>query len=220
MFKKTYRKFKRIASTNKYRNLFRSNIAIEEPATIPVSVKLNSNIQIGRHSWFNANTVVYGETKIGRFVTTGRNCEIGVVNHPIERISASSIFYNKNYHVLPEQYKSFSQIEFKNQIHGCKIGNDVWIGTMSIIKAGVIIGDGAVVAAHCMVTKDVPPYAIVGGIPAKIIRYRFDKNIISRLLKIKWWEYDLMELDGIEFDNIEKALVQLEERFCNEKKSK
>ena len=70
------------------------------------------------------------------------------------------------------------------------IGNDVWIGSRATILEGVNIGDGVVVAAGAVVTKDVPPYAIVGGVPARIIRYRFDEETIQNLLKMKWWEKD------------------------------
>lgn len=69
------------------------------------------------------------------------------------------------------------------------IGNDVWIGTGALILSGVTIGDGAVVGAHAVVTKNVPPYAIVGGNPAKIIRYRFDEYTIQKLLAISWWNW-------------------------------
>ena len=67
------------------------------------------------------------------------------------------------------------------------IGNDVWIGARSIIMDGVSIGDGAIVAAGSVVTKDVPPYAVVGGSPAKIIKYKFSQDIIDRLEEIQWW---------------------------------
>lgn len=70
------------------------------------------------------------------------------------------------------------------------IGNDVWIGCRAIIMAGVTIGDGAVIGSGAVVTKDVPPYSVVGGAPAKIIKYRFDEETIQRLLKVKWWNYD------------------------------
>lgn len=68
------------------------------------------------------------------------------------------------------------------------IGNDVWIGANAIILQGVTIGDGAIIAAGAVVTKDVPPYAIVGGVPAKVIKYRFSDEVILKLLQIKWWD--------------------------------
>ena len=69
------------------------------------------------------------------------------------------------------------------------IGNDVWIGYETVIMAGVHIGDGAIIAARAVVTKDVPPYTIVGGTPAKEIRKRFDTEVIQQLLKLKWWDW-------------------------------
>ncbi len=71
-----------------------------------------------------------------------------------------------------------------------RIGNDVWVGARATILSGVEIGDGAVVAAGAVVTKDVPPYAIVAGVPARILKYRFSQEIISELLTIKWWDWD------------------------------
>lgn len=69
------------------------------------------------------------------------------------------------------------------------IGNDVWIGFEAIVMAGVRIGDGAIVAARAVVTHDVPPYTIVGGVPAKVIRKRFDDKVIQKLVTLKWWEW-------------------------------
>ena len=74
------------------------------------------------------------------------------------------------------------------------IGNDVWIGAQSILVSGIKIGDGAVIAANSVVTKDVPPYAIVGGSPAKVINYRFSEEIISELANLKWWDWDLAKI--------------------------
>lgn len=71
-----------------------------------------------------------------------------------------------------------------------RIGNDVWIGTRATILSGVKVGDGAVIAAGAVVTKDIPPYAIAGGVPANIIKYRFSKDVIGALLEIKWWDWD------------------------------
>src|SRR5262249_7054657 len=76
------------------------------------------------------------------------------------------------------------------------IGNDVWTGHNVNVTAGVNVGDGAVIAAGSVVTKDVPPYAIVGGVPATVIRYRFSEKTIERLLRVKWWELELSQLGG------------------------
>lgn len=73
---------------------------------------------------------------------------------------------------------------------GVRIGNDVWICQRAVIISGVTIGDGAVIGANAVVTKDVPPYAVVGGSPARILKYRFPKNTIEKMLAIRWWEWD------------------------------
>lgn len=72
---------------------------------------------------------------------------------------------------------------------GVEIGNDVWIGRSALIMSGVTIGDGAVVAARALVNKDIPPYAVVGGMPAKLIKYRFSESTIEKLLRLRWWEW-------------------------------
>src|SRR5699024_8636000 len=75
------------------------------------------------------------------------------------------------------------------------IGNDVWIGHGAIIQAGITVGDGAVIASNAVVTKDIPPYAIVGGIPAKIIKYRFSDEMIAAMSQIAWWDWDRLTLE-------------------------
>lgn len=87
------------------------------------------------------------------------------------------------------------------------IGNDVWIGYEALIMAGVHIGDGAVIGARAVVTKDVPPYAIVGGVPAREIRKRFAPDVIARLLELKWWDWPMMK--------IRKELPSLMNGDCN-----
>ena len=90
-----------------------------------------------------------------------------------------------------------------------EIGNDVWIGNGACIMGGIKIGDGAIVATNAVVTKDVPPYAIVGGVPAKVIRYRFDETTIKELLDLKWWEYDMADLGNVPWSNVRSAIKMI-----------
>src|SRR5690606_39214275 len=89
--------------------------------------------------------------------------------------------------------------------------NDVWIGRNVTLMHGVQIGDGAIVAAGSVVTKNVPPYSIVGGMPAKLIRMRFPDGLIERLIRVRWWQYCRNDMPQIAFDNPERALDQIED---------
>ena len=120
--------------------------------------------------------------KIGAYCSIAYNVTIGGAMHPMEWASTSPVFYYGRDSVK-KKFASFHRAEHKKTI----IGNDVWIGGGSFIKQGVRISDGAVVGMGSIVTKDVPPYAIVAGNPAKLIRYRFDDETINKLLKSEWW---------------------------------
>lgn len=87
--------------------------------------------------------------------------------------------------------------------------NDVWIGDNVVLKEGITVGNGSVIACNAVVTKDVPPYSIVGGIPAKVIRYRFEENIINALLESAWWECNILDLDFKYDCNIEQFILEI-----------
>lgn len=124
---------------------------------------------------------------IGKFCSiAGDYSQIGMGIHSLSYISTSSIFSSKNNGVGISWTENNLFEEYKD----IYIGNDVWIGSSVKIMPGVHIGNGAVIGAGAIVTKDVPPYAIVGGIPAKIIKYRFSEEYIKILEKSKWWELD------------------------------
>lgn len=124
-------------------------------------------------------------THIGSFCSLGANITIGGANHTIDWVSTSPVF-NKNKDHLP---KKFSNHEFDYQVT-TSIGNDVWIADKVLIKAGINVGDGVVIGMGSVVTKDIPSYQIWGGNPAKFIKNRFDEEMISELVKIKWWAWD------------------------------
>ncbi len=99
------------------------------------------------------------------------------------------------------------------------IGNDVWIGQNAVIMDGVHVGDGAIVAAGAVVTKDVPPYAIVGGVPARVIKYRFDAGTIKELSELKWWELSDGEIASLPVDNVPACLARLREIRAAERRT-
>lgn len=136
--------------------------------------------------------------RIGRYCSFGEEVQIGRQNHPMSWISTSPAFYLgdrlfdlETEFAGAEDYHNYS-FSFKGpatQARITKIGNDVWIGHGAHICAGVRIGDGAVVAAQAVVSKDVPPYAVVAGNPAVIKKFRLPPNLISAMLRSRWWRY-------------------------------
>lgn len=139
------------------------------------------NSKLGRYSYVGYDSEVVN-CEIGSFCSIANGFIAGGAKHPLEWLSTSPVFYDvsggTNYHL------GHLLIEKTARTY---IGDDVWIGSRAIILQGVQIGTGAVIGAGAVVTKDVPPYAVVAGCPAKIIKYRFDNDIICRLLKSEWW---------------------------------
>ncbi len=144
--------------------------------------------QFGDFSYVARNCQIYN-TKVGKYTCIGPNVNTGMGAHPSsEFVSSHPLFYS----TLGQS--SGMVIVDKNlfeEFPSTEIGNDVWIGNNTIIKYGVKIGDGAIIGSGAVVTKDVEPYSIVGGVPAKIIKYRFTQDQIEFLLNFKWWDKDL-----------------------------
>lgn len=141
---------------------------------------IKKGVCLGDYSYVNKGSMIISG-KIGKYCSIGMNTQIGPYEHPVHFVSTSE----KIYHQCPENdvMTRFSELS-KPPV----IGNDVWIGSNCLILQGVTVGDGAVIAGGAVVTKDVPPYAIVAGVPAKIIKMRFSSGIVEKLLEIKWWD--------------------------------
>lgn len=180
------------------------------------TAKINSgativDCTIGRYTYTCYDDEIVN-CEIGQFCSISDEVVIGGAEHPVEWVSTSPVFQNVK-HSGPK--KRFARHNFDG-IARTHIGNDVWIGRRAIVKAGVNIGDGAVVGSGAVVTKDVPPYSIVAGIPAKVIKYRFDENTIAQLLETKWWNLSDEELEK-RADNITSVHEFLKDLECGKK---
>jgi phosphonate metabolism protein (transferase hexapeptide repeat family) len=149
-----------------------------------------NNSFIDSFTYIGKNGVVQN-AQIGKFCSIANDVCIGPGKHPIDNFSTATIFYRKKNTLNIELIE---QDIFFEEYETVTIGHDVWIGTRAIVLDGITVGNGAVIAANSVVTKDVPPYAIVAGVPAKIIKYRFNDDKINKLNDSKWWELDLNEI--------------------------
>lgn len=164
----------------------------------------------GRYTYCgNFNSIINCE--VGNFCSIANNVSIGGASHPMERVSTSPAFYGGKRNGMPYKLYDASQ----PLLIRTTIGSDVWIGEGVIIKAGITIGNGSVIGSGSVVTKDVEPYAIVAGNPAKLIRYRFSEDVIAKLQKCKWWEFSDDKLKSItQFMNSPQNLID----FLSQKK--
>jgi acetyltransferase-like isoleucine patch superfamily enzyme len=164
------------------------------------------NSVINRHSFCGYDSEI-SNANIGSFVSIANNVVIGGGRHPMEWVGMSPVFYEGR-----DSVKAKFSTHSRAPNLQVKIGHDVWIGRSAIVLPGVEIGDGAVVGAGAVVTKSVPPYAIVAGNPARLIRYRFDESVVKRLLASRWWSYSDADLHrlGPYFNDVSKFLEVIE----------
>lgn len=137
---------------------------------------------IGKYSYIGYDCEIIN-CEVGAFCSVASNVYIGGAEHPIDWVSTSPVFQNVKHSGPVKRFARLALPKSKTTY----VGNDVWIGHGAVIKAGVKIGHGAVVAAGAVVTKDIEPYSVVGGCPAKLIKKRFSADIIQELLETSWW---------------------------------
>lgn len=174
------------------------NVAIEPFATFPVGNRL---YPMGAFSYSRSELPV--NTIVGRYSSIATGVTRMGANHPMDRFSTSIVTYESNNAAI-NAYRNQQTIEFKESTKAhlldrpVIIGNDVWIGQdVTFSSSEIAINDGAVVAANSVVTKNVPPYAVVAGNPARIVKYRFDFATIQQLLALRWWQYDFGQFSTV-----------------------
>jgi acetyltransferase-like isoleucine patch superfamily enzyme len=168
----------------------------------------------GKYTGFNEWSVAKHST-IGAYCSIGQRVAINPAQHPTSWLSSHGFQYHPGAAGFGyvEEYRAVRKLPFEAvEIKPVVIGNDVWMGHNVNVLGGVTVGDGAVIGAGAVVTKNVPPYAVVGGVPATVLRYRFPRHIIDRLLRVKWWEMELCDLYDLPYDNIERCLDEIEKR--------
>jgi acetyltransferase-like isoleucine patch superfamily enzyme len=175
--------------------------------------------EIGCFTYFGAEARLENVHSVGRFCSIAPNLKAGLPGHPTDFLSTSPVQYEFTYWKNRPEIKAYvaANRHFVQHAQATKqrreaeagpirIGNDVWIAEDVLIKPGVTIADGAIVAARAVVARDVRPYEIVGGVPARHIRYRFPEDAIAQLLEIRWWRYGLEALDGVDVTDIGAAI--------------
>lgn len=177
--------------------VFGKNVFIGESCII------NGNCRIGDYTFINDYTRIDPSvSEIGKFCSISHNVKIGMRPHPTSYLSTNSFFYSS--------LKNTSGIDLYDDYgdKSTEIGNDVFIACNAVILAGVKIGTGAVICAGSVVTKDVEPYSIVGGVPAVMMSYRFTPEVIDKLLQLEWWNMDESKLSelGVSVKDIDSSI--------------
>lgn len=201
--------------------LHRPGGSIPDAATFepPCSFKwmsVNHSIHIGAFSY--AVSGFYFAVRIGRYTSIGENVQIGRHSHSMHWFSTSPYFSTPSINILDlepsEEFPGTKGADFFSdslpaQLKITHIGNDVWIGHGAFVLPGVKVGNGAVIGAMSVVTKNVPAYAVVAGSPAKVIRYRFAKEQIAKLEASAWWDFAPWQLKGVKVDDVEKFILHI-----------
>lgn len=195
---------------------------VEWPTTVNATVTHGAYLEVGAFCNLSGGTL--NNIRLGRYCSVANGVVTGSHEHPTDWLTTSRTAYVPQVHQWDRLLRGEradeiqrKQRRFANSCPLTTIGHDVWIGEGAFIKAGVTIGHGAIVGARATVVKDVPPYAIVVGSPAKVLRYRFSQDIVSRLLALAWWDYCIYDLFDVPMNEIEPALDVLEDLILSKK---
>lgn len=196
----------------------RAELSIEGPLVIGGRTTFKKPTRIGAFTTIRGGSIDHC-SEIGRYCAFAPQIRVGEPNHPTDWLSVSNFQYSPHrygWHPAAAGFVRTDPMVRGKHFAGdaVRIGNDVWLGARSTVLRNVTIGNGAIVAAGAIVAKDVPPYAIVGGVPAKLIRYRFDDDTIAALQASLWWRYAPKDLSGIDFSDVHGALTEIARRVA------
>jgi len=182
---------------------------IEHPVRLQARAELHEGSRLGAFGFLNVGAVVYRRVAIGRYLSCGRGAEIGLAPHPTHALSTHGFAVDSGWFERVPGYGISEHGQTMPEKPITTIGHDVWIGAQAVIRAGVTIGTGAIIGANAAVTNDIEPYQIVGGVPAREIRYRFDPPTIAALLESRWWERPFDEIRRLPIHDIAATIEGL-----------
>jgi acetyltransferase-like isoleucine patch superfamily enzyme len=188
----------------------------EIEAPVKILGAMMGKCSLGAFSYVQPRSELF-DASVGRYCSIASDVVIGPAEHPVDWLSTHPFVCDRGDHVMelasvfPKYAELLGSLSSRAHWHDeTRIGNDVWIGQRAIVMRGVTVGDGAIIAAGAVVTRDVAAYAIVGGVPAKLIRFRFEPDVIEALLQIQWWRYDLSSLtSAIDYSDVGSAINML-----------
>ncbi|MEJ7634804.1 CatB-related O-acetyltransferase [Aeromicrobium sp.] len=203
------------------RRIGTSRLLVEPPVRFLGQFVIRADTYVGAFTEFGRQVEVQS-ARIGRYCEIGPGSLIGATGHPTTWLSVSAFQYKRAVWAWHPSADTAEVIEpdaggrqsFRS-VSGdpAVIGNDVWLGANVVVLRGVSIGDGAIVAANAVVTRDIPPYSIAGGLPARVIRPRVANTLRDELQELQWWRYSPNQLSGIPYDEPAEALRQLRPRI-------
>ena len=173
------------------------NVTFEGENKVPDRCNFSGVITIGYATTLGYNNFLHGNISVGKYCQLGADAALHSTNHPVNHLST---YINKN--LFDGELSSLKEVK------RIKVGHDVWIGHNAIVVGEVSIGNGAIIASGAVVTKDVAPYSVVAGVPAREIKKRFSKKIIDEIEALQWWDLSQSELEKIKplfFKDFEKA---------------
>ncbi|WP_181017456.1 CatB-related O-acetyltransferase [Methylobacterium sp. V23] len=193
--------------------LLQSQLSVEPPIVLTKQFRSDLPVHIGAFSKIHGPGLM-AWTKVGRFTSIAPHAVLGGNEHAIDWLSTSAVFEAPQMHgwdSLLSSTNSPRKFEFSGAVKCVSVGHDVWIADGAFIRGGVTIGDGAVVGARAVVLSDVPPYAVVAGNPAKVIRMRFDDVTVEKLCAFQWWRFDFAAVSQADIRDPRAAVAQLED---------